>query len=501
MRELIHFREPELLFRYEQALIDPRDGLALFGPLDKGKPYGIRWGAIGTSDSLQRMRRWVREIQLPIPSRLDDPARPSFPGFEAVFDIPWSDQPELEITLDGTELLRNAHLDDRHHRVYETVNTFVEPLLKAMKEEEIKPDVWCIVIPEYVYQNCRPKSQIVAEERIEAETPPGRPDVHSPYLFKSFNEAAQAYEYDVNFHHQLKGRLLAHGVPIQIVRESTIAHRDFLNIRGNPIRNLDLMKAAIAWHIATAMFYKSGGRPWKLGAAREGVCYVGLAFKLDDRHRDSRIACCAAQMFLDSGDGIVFKGAVGPWYHEERGHFHLDYRSAYEVIEKCLNSYREKRGCAPKQVFIHGKVRFDDDEWSGFRDAADTQTDVVGVRIREDHELKIYRKSDHPALRGLAFIPNNHMGTLWTRGFVPRLRTYPGREVPNALFIDVCRGEEDIRIVMEDILALTKLNYNACQFADGVPVTLKFANAVGEILTAVPDHEVDGPPLPFKHYI
>ena len=51
----------------------------------------------------------------------------------------------------------------------------------------------------------------------------------------------------------------------------------------------------------------------------------------------------------------------------------------------------------------------------------------------------------------------------------------------------------------KDVLALTKLNYNACMFADGMPVTIRFADAVGEILTAAPD--VEKRPLPFKYYI
>ena len=56
-----------------------------------------------------------------------------------------------------------------------------------------------------------------------------------------------------------------------------------------------------------------------------------------------------------------------------------------------------------------------------------------------------------------------------------------------------------MQVVLSDVLALTKLNYNTCMLADGVPVTLRFADAVGEILTAGPV----GPdnPLPFKHYI
>lgn len=88
---------------------------------------------------------------------------------------------------------------------------------------------------------------------------------------------------------------------------------------------------------------------------------------------------------------------------------------------------------------------------------------------------------------------------LWTKGFVPRLQTYPGREVPWPLLIEVCRGKADIRVVLVDIMALTKLNYNSCSFADRVPVTLRFADAVGEILTAGPLGTI--PPLAFKHCI
>ena len=90
---------------------------------------------------------------------------------------------------------------------------------------------------------------------------------------------------------------------------------------------------------------------------------------------------------------------------------------------------------------------------------------------------------------------------LWTRGLVPRLRTYPGREVPNPILVDVCRGEADLQTVLSDVMALTKLNYNSCTHADGLPVTLKFANAVGEILTSGPQAALRVPPLPFKYYI
>jgi hypothetical protein len=64
-------------------------------------------------------------------------------------------------------------------------------------------------------------------------------------------------------------------------------------------------------------------------------------------------------------------------------------------------------------------------------------------------------------------------------------------------------------VVLEDVLRLSKLNYNSCKFADGSPITLKFAGAIGDILTTLPPDINDGDdeeveqykPLPFWHYI
>jgi hypothetical protein len=113
--------------------------------------------------------------------------------------------------------------------------------------------------------------------------------------------------------------------------------------------------------------------------------------------------------------------------------------------------------------------------------------------------LKLYRIGKKPILRGTSYIATKRLGYLWTKGFVPRLNTYPGWEVPNPLLIEIHRGEADIEQVMVDVMGLTKINFNACIFADGQPVTLKFADAVGEILTAAPVPNL--PPLPFRHYI
>ncbi len=129
------------------------------------------------------------------------------------------------------------------------------------------------------------------------------------------------------------------------------------------------------------------------------------------------------------------------------------------------------------------------------------------VRIRKPYDdIKLFRRGIKPVLRGTALIISDRKACLWTAGFTPRLNTYPGWSVPKPLDIEICNGETNIETVLKDIMRLTKLNYNNCSFADGLPITLKFASKIGDILTTLPmesaqDEEEDRKPLPFWHYI
>jgi hypothetical protein len=91
---------------------------------------------------------------------------------------------------------------------------------------------------------------------------------------------------------------------------------------------------------------------------REGVCYVGLVFKKLEAARGRDNACCGAQMFLNTGEGLVFKGAVGPWYSESAKSFTLDRAQASRLMPMIVESYKEIHGRHPKELFIHGKIEF-----------------------------------------------------------------------------------------------------------------------------------------------
>lgn len=507
MKELIYIEEPNILFAYGQKCTDARDGLALFGPLNK--IFGIKSGVVATQEGLKIFKDYINHIQKPI-YNTNNVTRPMFPGFEAVFNCKWDAESIFYKEVTNSEIGKLLFNDNTHKRTYDLVTLFIEKIIAASKNDDDKVDVWFAVVPDEIYKYCRPNS-ILPKELVQTKSlitkSKARSFHYEPSLFEDINielkeqqKEAVTYNYDAQFHDQLKARLLQYTIPTQIMRESTLAWRDFKNKFGVPLRDFSKIEGHLAWTISTAAFYKAGGKPWKLSDIRSGVCYLGLVYKQIEKSKNPKNACCAAQMFLDNGDGTVFKGEVGPWYNPKKGEFHLNPKEAKALLTQALESYKEQNGEYPKEVFIHAKTKFNSQEWNAFQEITPKDTNLVGVTITKTKPLKLFKsEGNYPIMRGNAFVVNEKSAFLWTVGYVPKTESTLSMEVPNPIFIEINKGEADIKQVLKDILALTKLNYNACIYADGVPVTLRFADKIGEILTASTD--IKAPPLAFKYYI
>ncbi|SEP69463.1 hypothetical protein SAMN04488038_101208 [Solimonas aquatica] len=507
----LHIDEPALEFGYGQECEYAKDGLFFFGPF-KPIPGGgnLRFGVIGTAAGLARFDEWVGTVRGQISTETDRAHRMAWPGFEAVFGCAMPARPMAQISVEANALSEAIRRENRHEGVHEAVTLFEEPLLRYHREQEATPMFWFVVVPEEVFKWGRPKQDIPHKQRTKSRLPMRAKQAQAlmsggaGFLFDEVQEEAQktlAVEaYEVNFHHQLKRRLLSSRIAVQVLRETTLAPWVQVDKRGQPVRRID-DPATVAWNICTTAFFKNEGKPWILKGVRPGVCYVGLVFKQITTQPNGDNACCGAQMFLDSGDGVVFRGAIGKWYSEDSRQYHLSGEKAAEIIDTVIAAYRDEHGVAPREVFVHGRTRFNEEEWNGFLSAAPAGTSVVAVRIRRAFETKLFRaEGKTPVLRGTAYVVSPKKAFLWSLGYTPRLQTYPGWEVPTPLEVEVSLGDADIIQVIKDILGLTKLNYNACIFGDGSPVTLRFADAVGEILTAGPMDE-KLPPLPFRYYI
>jgi hypothetical protein len=506
--KLIRVPEPLLAFRYGQKAEHPRDGLFLFGPLDdKQHPPQLRYGIIGPAMAVARFKTWAAQARGPLPPLDASKAHhTAWPGFEAAFRCEWPNEPIAEVLVSGDALTNAIHIGDRHEAIYRTVELYEKPILDYLSMSEARPALWFVVIPEEVYRLGRPLSQVRRSERTPSQIKgllPGKA-LRVPRqmaLFDPDREADEMRRYARHFRNQLKAKLLTHLVAVQVVRDTTVAPNDFLNSFGRPIRKVQ-DPATLAWNLCTTAFFKGEGKPWRLASVRPGVCYIGLVFKRDPSGESDLFACCGAQMFLDSGDGVVFRGVSGDWWRREEKEYHLDEAAARDLAQRVVAQYMlEHDHKPPKELFIHGRAAFTDEEWKGFSAAVDERTSLVGVRIQQTKDIKLFSPGSMPIMRGMAYPRSDNRAYLWTLGYVPRLDTYPGWEVPNPVSVEVLRGVAPLEIVLADVMALTKLNYNSADYSATLPVTLGFADAVGEILMAAPPRDRPIPPLPFRYYI
>lgn len=506
-----HIEEPRLEFGLKQRTDHPKDGLFLYGPrVPVAGTMPLRVGVIGTKAGLGYFRDWASLVMNPIPIPERGPRDKEerlhlspFPGLREAFGLILDPARFVECEIDHAELDNATRVINHHEAVSKAVEIYVERVRRHAKNDERPIDVWMFVLPEFVYDRCRPKSRRQGlplvkgdfgkkqAKRFDAPLLAGVIDTEDEVIFEDIPD----------FHRQVKAKLLDLNFTSQLLRETTLAPEAFPNKAGYPIRRTQ-DRATVAWNFATSLFYKTqSDPPWKIAEMRPGVCYVGLVFKVLPDHKQGH-ACCAAQMFLSEGDGVVFRGAVGPWL-TERKEFHLSPAAAKNLLSMVLDTYKEKHGQYPTELFIHGRTSFRRDEWEAFCQAAPEGTNVVGVRIRPTTgDVKLYRDGDYPVLRGTALMLDDKNAYLWSSGFAARIGTYIGPETPNPLFVTVLNSsgaEPDMDVVLKDILGLTKINYNACNYNDGRPVTIQFADKIGDIL--IMGSAKNAVRQPFKFYI
>ncbi|MGP8056923.1 MAG: hypothetical protein ACLP9K_04905 [Nitrososphaerales archaeon] len=492
--------EPVLEFRYRQRLEDPRDGLTLFGPHDWEEKFHvskISYGLVGPEGGNAKFLEFVKLLHLPSVHDTD-PLKlrlwPPFPGFEIAFDCELPSNPTRTFQVDEEPLLKDSRQPNAYDRAFDVAGRYLEGIVDVKKGEEPINVVVCVV-PEEVYRNCRPTSVVDSQPARTAVARQGVLDEEREGLMAVEDTTAENFSPD--FRRQLKARSMGEKLPIQIIRDTTLKLGDEFVFGERGLTPL----SDRAWNISTTLYYKAGGKPWILATAREGVCYVGLVYKRVPRPKGAKTACCAAQMFLDDGDGVVFRSEFGPWYSPETHEMHLDPAEATSLLKKVLGTYQRQQGKKPlKEVFLHYRSTMERDEYEAFSAACPPDVKVVAIRVRTDRNgVRLYREGAYPILRGTFWRVNDSTCYLWASGFKPRLATYDGSEVPAPLRIDIQHGTADLKQVAKDILGLTKLNYNECKYGDASPVTIGFSDAVGEILVSNPT--IKDPDPRFRYYI
>jgi hypothetical protein len=125
-------------------------------------------------------------------------------------------------------------------------------------------------------------------------------------------------------------------------------------------------------------------------------------------------------------------------------------------------------------------------------------TPIVSMVTMVPSLFRLLRYGAYPPNVGTVCTVNGDRSFLFTSGFMPELGTYPGPHVPQPFEVR-CLGTESAVAAAQDILNLTRMNWNTADIRGKWPVSLSFARRVGGILDEFGDEHP--PETSFRYFV
>jgi hypothetical protein len=497
---LILLDEPHLQFGVDQTDFVPKRGLTLYGPSDLGTPLHhdhVRVGLVGTGTMVAQAQEWLERCADPIAGKTGKLRQaPHFPGFnpDIAFRSEFTVHPSWRQIVTQTEL--SPIFDTGQSQVVRfqrAVDLFANKV-QLIADRDDAPDVIICALSQEIVDTVRsigPRDG--ASQRLTPLERTLQKAVQSGQLTfldndKLFGESKKRETRLVyrNFRRAIKARVMSWKVPVQLAQPRLFEG-------GTSAQDA----ASRAWNFCVGMYFKAGGIPWRMVEVEQGTCFVGVSFYHHVTEVSHVVHSSLAQVFTDQGEGIVLRGEKFEWDPNTQGRSpHLTEAHAKNLIEQAIEKYREYVGTYPRRVVLHKTSKYWPEELGGFQAglAHVGQYDLVALY---QTGVRFFREGQYPPLRGMLASFGDKAHFLYTLGYIPFLETYPRPHVPEPLEIVDHIGDSPIRRVCEEILALTKMNWNSAEYAGGMPITLRFARRVGEIMSEIPEDEAPQPSYRF----
>ncbi len=485
--------EQNLVFGGLREEKDPRLGLKYYGPFkyeeEQNTSDTIKLGLVGDKNTLELAKRIIGLISNPIPSlESNNWLYPDFPGISPSTNFKCSiiTNKTWQQTILQEEIDRILQIPDANERIGAAVDLYLSKINSILAEDNPSDVILCCLpkaIEDYCgispFTRCAKNPKLTELDIQLNEFKKANQQFLSSWGVVPTIKQKKSKGYDLR--NALKGRVMGfdHAQPIQILRESTMKAILEYDPYGKKIRQ---EPASFAWNLSTALFYKANGKPWRLAKLQQDSCYVGISFYKDKLSGNKNIETSMAQIFTHDGQGLVLKGTE-VYIDEKTKEPHLSEKQAEDLLKKALAEYTAKAKRPPVRIVIHKSTLFTDAEKTGFGKASQgLKKDFV--TISQTKGIKFMRNGKYPVLRGTLITLTESQHILFSSGYTPRIRTYPGHSIPHPLFI-THMGDSEISEICEEILGLTKLNWNTTAFSTFLPITLEFSSRVGDILSEI----------------
>ncbi|MDH6312379.1 hypothetical protein M2137_001149 [Parabacteroides sp. PFB2-10] len=471
-----HFIEEPLLEFGKDEHFCPRQGIANYDVYDTkftARKTEILIGIVGVSEDVEKLNAWLERCKSFIPSKANTKQPQLFTSFcgfneNTGFRSKFITSTEITRVINNTDIREILKIKNRNECVTQAVELFSNHI-RFIAQNKLVDLIVCIVPKSF-------ENKIVIEKKTEEE-------------IEERLDAEEKPELEINFRRALKASTMFLGKPLQLIREYSLS---------NPSKGQD--EATKAWNFCTALYYKAMQTvPWKLkrDINLPMVCYVGISFY---RSRDKKsIQTSLAQIFNEKGNGVILRGTPVEIDKKDRQP-HLSDKQAYDLLLSALKEYKFALDTQPARLVLHKSSNYSIDELDGFRkainDAGISSYDFVTIK---ETDIRFFRDGFYPPQRGSMFSLSETSHILYTRGSVDYYKTYPGLYIPSPLEIRTVEFDSSPNVICEEILALSKMNWNNTQFDGKYPITIACARKVGEIMKYL--SEADKPQIRYAFYM
>jgi hypothetical protein len=446
--------EPDLLFSNKagNALIrspHPIRGIVENRPFDypltaRGFFTGLRLGVICPATEAKALHRYLHNANHTLaPTRSEQDYLVNYPGFHSAYGIP------IEFPQPGE------------------AGWFACP-----EPSSLDPQTNALEIAEHINRGI---------ETLQASFAPHVVMIFYPSRWREF----RGYRTDVerfDVHDFVKAFCVQRGIATQFLNEETFS---------------DAYQCRVWWWLSLALYAKSMRTPWVLNSLAEETAFVGLGFSVDpvaEKGRHVVLGC--SHIYSGKGEGLQYrltKIETPVFYGKNPFMSKDDARRTGETIRQLFFDARLK---LPERVVLHKRTHFTKDEREGLADGLTGVKHIDMIEIQIDNALRYvasvqtsdgsFNDDNYPVRRGTAMKLEDFTALMWVHGATtalhPSLKYFQGkRRIPAPLTVRRHAGRTDLQRIAEEILGLSKMNWNTFDLYTKLPATLHSSNEIARI--------------------
>lgn len=304
---------------------------------------------------------------------------------------------------------------------------------------------------------------------------PDRWDHLRGYGYNDQNERFDVHDF-------VKAFCVQRGVATQFLNESTLA---------------DQQQCRVWWWLSLAIYVKSMRTPWVLDNLTDDTAFAGIGYSINRTAAPGQhVVLGCSHIYSARGEGLQYRLTKVEAPIMRGGNPFMSKDDARRVGETIRELFYDARMKLPSRVVLHKRTPFRKEEREGLLDGLGGVDQLDMLEIQVDHALRYVAsqsnrdgtidEDNYPVRRGTAVQLDPHTALLWVHGATnavnPHLKYFQGkRRIPAPLTIRRHVGQTDLKQICEEILGLSKMNWNTFDLYTKDPATLHSSNEIARI--------------------